>query len=84
MGRVSIFLRYWFIKKAAWSSAASVRGNAASLKKFYDFMQTTGRVDVESVRDLRETPRQEMPEWLGTMERYDNPSITDPEHIWRL
>jgi hypothetical protein len=84
VGRVSMFLGYWFIKKAAWSSAASIRSNAASLKKFYDFMQTIGLVDEESVRDFRETLRQEMPEWLGTMGRYDDPSITDPEEIWGL
>jgi site-specific recombinase XerD len=83
VGQVSMFLGYWFIKKAAWSSAAAIRSNAASLKKFYDFMQAIGMVDEESVRVLRETLRQKMPEWLGTMRCYD-PSITDSKEIWRL
>jgi site-specific recombinase XerD len=84
VGQAGMFLGYWFIKKAAWSSAASIRSNAASLKKFYDFMQARGLVDEESVRDLRETLREGMPEWLGTMDRYDDPSITDPKDIWGL
>jgi site-specific recombinase XerD len=83
-GQVSMYLGYWFIRKAAWSSAASIRSNAASLKKFYDFMQARGLVDEESVRDLRETIRMEMPEWLATVSRYDDPSITDPKDIWGL
>jgi hypothetical protein len=47
-------------------------------------MQARGLVDEESVRDLRETLREGMPEWLGTMDRYDDPSITDPKDIWGL
>jgi hypothetical protein len=31
---VSMFLGYWFIKKAMWASEASIKSNAASLKKF--------------------------------------------------
>ena len=30
----------------------------------------------------KETIKQEMPEWVGTVERYDDPDITDPEEIW--
>lgn len=34
---VGMFLGYWLIKKAMWASAASIKSNAASLKKFYTF-----------------------------------------------
>ena len=32
--RISMFLGYWFIRKAMWASPSSIRENAASLKKF--------------------------------------------------
>ena len=35
---IGMFLGYWFIKKAMWSSESSIKSSAASLKKFYTFM----------------------------------------------
>jgi hypothetical protein len=32
---ISMFLGYWFIKKAMWASQTSIKNNATSLKKFY-------------------------------------------------
>ena len=82
--RVSMFLGYWFIRKAMWASPSSIRQNATSLKKFYTFMQEQGEVSAEALQDLKETIKEEMPEWVGTVERYDDPDITDPEEIWGL
>ncbi len=42
---VGMFLGYWFIKKAMWASQSSLKGNAASLKKFYTFMYEKGLID---------------------------------------
>ena len=83
-GRISMFLGYWFIRKAAWASSSAIRQNAASLKKFYTFMREKGEIDAEALDDLKETIKDEMPEWIATMRRYDDPSITDPEDIWGL
>lgn len=33
--KVDYFVGYWFIRKAMWASEASIRANAASLKKSY-------------------------------------------------
>lgn len=81
---VGMFLGYWFIRKAGWASAASIRSNAASLKKFYTFLLEKGWVEAEEVQQLREAIKEQMPEWLATMDRYDDPSITDPMEIWGL
>jgi hypothetical protein len=67
-----------------WASESSIRSNAASLKKFYEFMHQKGLVTKETLQDMRETIRDNMPEWLLTLKRYDDPSITDPEDIWGL
>lgn len=81
---VSMFLGYWFIKKAMWASQASIKSNAASLKKFYTYLCERGLVDKEDLDSLKETIKEEMPEWLATLDRYDDPSITDMEEVWGL
>jgi intergrase/recombinase len=76
---VSMFLGYWFIKKAMWASPASIKSNAASLKKFYAFMFEQGLVDKEALADLKQTIKEEMPEWLAAVRRFDKPEFED---IW--
>ena len=80
-GAISIadFLGYWFIKKAMWASRTSIKSNAASLKKFYNFMLKKGLIGEEDLMDLKETITDSMPEWLTTLERYDDLSIDD---VW--
>lgn len=81
---ISMFLGYWFIRKAMWASPGAIRENAASLKKFYTFMHEQGHIDADELQDVKATIKEEMPEWVATVERYDDPDITDPEEIWRL
>jgi hypothetical protein len=83
-GHVSMFLGYWFVRKAMWASPGAIRENAASLKKFYTFMHEQGHIDTDDLQELKETIKEEMPEWVGTVERYDDPDIDDPEEIWGL
>jgi hypothetical protein len=79
-----MFLGYWFIRKAMWASRASIKANAASLKKFYTFMLEKGKVDQEALDDLKMQIKEEMPEWLATLGRYDDPDIGDPAEVWGL
>jgi intergrase/recombinase len=81
---VGMFLGYWFIKKATWASESSIKSNAASLKKFYVYLSERGIVDKEDLDSLKETIKEEMPERLATLGRYDDPSITDMEEVWGL
>ena len=81
---IDMFLGYWFIKKAMWSSPSSIKSNAASLKKFYTFLHERGLVSPDDLDSLKETIKEEMPEWLATLARYDNPSITDMGEVWGL
>jgi len=78
---VDMFLGFWFIRKAMWSSRASIKGNAASLKKFYTFLEKNGVIDKEDLTDLTLTIKEGMPDWLETLERYEDPS-TSIEDIW--
>jgi hypothetical protein len=81
---IGMFFGYWFIKKAMWASKTSMKEMAASLKKFYQFMLENGGISKESFDDLKQTIKEDMPEWLATLERYDDPDIEDPGEVWGL
>jgi len=65
---VGDFLGYWFIKKALWASQSSLKSNAGSLKKFYTFLLEKVLIDKNDLRELKETIKEEMSEWLETLE----------------
>jgi site-specific recombinase XerD len=74
---ISMFLGYWFIRKAMWANPSTIKGNAASLKKFYTFMNEKGLVEKDDLQVLKRTIKEEMPEWLETLRRFDDQSIED-------
>jgi site-specific recombinase XerD len=76
---VGLFLGYWFIRKAMWASPSSLKRNAASLTKFYTFMFEKGLIDQAALTDLKQEIKEEMPEWLATLKRYDDPEVED---VW--
>ncbi len=78
---IGIFLGYWFIRKAMWSSVAAIKQNVASLKKFYAYMHEHGEVDQEAVEGMKVRIKEELPTWLETMQRHDDPSIAS-ESVW--
>jgi site-specific recombinase XerD len=84
VNKVSMFLEYWFIRKAMWANQAQIKSNAASLKKFYTFMLEKELIEKEDLDNLKETIKEEMPEWIATMKRYDDPSITNMAEVWGL
>lgn len=76
---VDNFLGYWFIKKAMWASKSSIKSYATSLTKFYTFLLKKGLIEQDDLDELKETIKEEMPEWLATLERYDDPSL---DEVW--
>ncbi|MCD6262149.1 MAG: recombinase [Deltaproteobacteria bacterium] len=80
--KIGMFLGYWFIKKAMWANKRTIKENATSLKKFYQYLYEAGKVSKEDVSVLKETIKEDMPEWLATMDRYDDPNIEDMEEVW--
>ena len=81
---IDLFLGFWFIKKAMWASKSSIKSNATSIKKFYEFMLEKGNIDEEDFVELKEEIKNNMQEWLDTMDRYDDPEIEDMEEVWDL
>jgi site-specific recombinase XerD len=84
VGSIGMFLGYWFIRKAMWASKTGIKESAASLTRFYKFMFERNEITKEAFDHLKHRIKNEMPEWLGRMERYDDPDIEDPEEIWRI
>jgi len=63
--RISSFLGDWFIRKAMWSSPASVKSNAASIKKFYAcLLEQTDLINKEHYIDMCATIKEEISEWM--------------------
>ena len=81
---IGMFLGYWFIRKAMWATKASIKSNATSLKKFYAVMLENGKIQQEALNELKEEIKEDMPEWLAALARFDNPDIDDPSEIWGL
>jgi intergrase/recombinase len=81
---IGMFLGYWFVKKAMWASPAQIKSNAASLKKFYTFMNEQGEISGALLAELKKTIKEKMPEWIATMRRYDNPDIDSMAEVWGL
>lgn len=80
--QIGMFLGYWFIRKAMWASKTTIKENAASLKKFYQYLHENNKITEVSLSDLKERIKSDMPDWLATIERYDNPEIEDMEEVW--
>jgi len=70
------FLGDWFIRKALWSSRATIKSTAASIKKFYAYLLEEGVVTQEDYNDLIETIKDEMPDWLEEMDQNDSMDLS--------
>lgn len=75
--KIGVFLGYWFIRKAAWSSCAHIKSYAASFKKFYAYLLEEDVVGQEAYDDLCETIKECMPDWLEEMKRYRDTLFED-------
>jgi len=42
-------------------------------------MHEKGLIKKEELTDLKQRIKEEMPEWLATLQRYDDPSV---ENVW--
>ncbi len=76
------FFGNWFIRKTLWASQNSMRQIAVSLKRFYTFMHEQGQIDADDLADLKETVKEEMPNWLALLRQYDDVDSTDPLAHW--
>lgn len=81
VNEIGSFLGDWFIRKTMWASASSIKSNAASFKKFYSFLHERGEISLEALQGLHDNIKENLPEWLATLKRYEDPSV-DIEDVW--
>lgn len=72
------FLGNFFIRKCMWSTPATIKSTAASIKKFYKCMLEHGFVDKEAYEELCSDIKEGMPYWLDDCEEYNDPECYNP------
>jgi site-specific recombinase XerD len=72
VSRTGLFFGYFFIRKALWSSVATMRQNAASMKKFYSYLNSIGLVSDDDLQDMKDEIKGDLPKYLADMEAYDS------------
>lgn len=70
---ITEFFGYWFIREAPSSSVTQMNESIVSLKKFYTFMYERGEIDKRTLDDLKETIKEEKPNWMNSMRHYNYP-----------
>lgn len=80
VNQLNYFFGYWFIRKAMWASATSIKETITSLKKFYGFLGEKERIKPEEYIDMLQEIKESKEEWLETLWKYDNGSSS--EDLW--
>ena len=71
LSRIDGFFNWFFLRKAMWSSVASTKETAASLKKLYRYLVEIGNVEVEDDEEFLAEVKNEMPDWLEHYRDFD-------------
>lgn len=69
---IDSFLGDFFIRKDMWSTPATIKTTAASIKKFYKSMLGHGYVEKESYDVLCGDIKENMSEWQVACEEHNN------------
>jgi hypothetical protein len=78
---ISGYLGDWFIRKAMWSDVGTMKQNIATFRAFYAYMNASGRLADDRLRELEEVIVNGSAIWLRHLKRYNDPRI-DLEDVW--
>ena len=70
---LSGFMGYFFIRKCMWSTPASIRSTAASLKKFYKSMLKHNKITQEQYDEVTDTIKYQIKDWQEDCARFNDP-----------
>ena len=79
---VHSFFGDFFIRKCMWSTPASIKSTAASLKKFYKCMLQHGYIDKESYDYLCFDIKENMEDWQEECANNNNTDETKPFYMF--
>lgn len=77
-GMIGEYLGDYFIRKCMWSTPATIKSTAASIKKFYKSMAAHGKLEKDAYDDLCETIKEEMEWWQEDCAQFNDPSELSP------
>ena len=77
-GMINDYLGDFFIRKCTWSTPASIKSTAGSIKKFYKVMLENGHISKETYEELADTIKNCMDEWQETCAQYNDPNSENP------
>lgn len=75
---LDMFLGDFFIRKCMWSTPASIKSTAASIKKFYKCMLDYGKIEKADYEFLCADIKEGMDEWRSACEAYNDPDQEGP------
>lgn len=78
VGRLDMFFGYFFIRKCMWSTPASIKSTATSIKKFYRCMLDHGKIEKNDYEYLCSVIKEKMEEWQTTCAIYNDPDQESP------
>lgn len=70
---LSDFLGYYFIRKCMWSTPASVKSTATSLKKFYQVMAQNGFISREDYQSVVDDIKENLADWVEECRAFNEP-----------
>ena len=78
VGMIYLFLGDFFIRKCMWSTPATIKSTAASLKKFYKCMLDHGKIQKNEYDYLCSDIKDGMPQWQADCEQFNDPYADNP------
>ena len=79
---IDMFLGYYFIRKCMWSTPASIKSTAASIKKFYKCMLDHGKIEKEDYDSLCSEIKERMSYWQADCAQFNDPDAPSPFAIF--
>ena len=82
VSHIDNYLGNFFIRKCMWSTPATIKSTAASIKKFYKCMMEHGFIKDEHYVDLCAVIKENMEFWQADCAAYNDPDAENPFYIW--
>ena len=80
--QIDNYLGYFFIRKCMWSTPATVKSTAASIKKFYKCMKDHGYIEGDEYGYLCSVIKENMELWQEDCAAFNDPDGDDPFDFW--
>lgn len=72
------FFGYFFIRKCMWSTPATIKSTATSIKKFYKSMMDHGKISKDDYMRFCDAVKTGMDDWQDDCEQYNDPDAPNP------